>query len=334
MGHKRALIVGINYVGTGNDLRGCINDANNIKDLITTHYGFQDVKMLLEQDATTQNIKDGLRWLVSGCLPGDVLFFHYSGHGSQIRDTTNDEPDGLDEIICPIDLDWREKVITDDYMKWVFDVLPVGVNLTVLLDSCNSGTGLDQTNQYQPLGSSQPSITKDGRYLTPPPEVLDLIQAEPLDFKPRSLQSREINTTGLLISGCQSNQTSADAYIGGKWQGAATYSLLTTLQQNKYDVDYQTLVEGMNQFMFDKGYTQRPELNGSAALFTEKFLASPAVSEDQVNAYEPPDLTPAPETTQTPEETLQAVESAQSKKVFIKVAIALIAIAALIAFFG
>jgi hypothetical protein len=103
-----------------------------------------------------------------------------------------------------------------------------------------------------------------------------------------------------LISGCRSDQTSADAYIGGEFQGAATYSLLKTLGNNGYDCTYKELVEGMNDFMYDNKFTQRPELNGSEALFSTKAFAEPFVAPGVVDNYEPVDLPPAPSTTQQP----------------------------------
>ena len=307
MGHKRALIVGINYKGTSSELKGCINDANNMYSLITNKFGFEDVKLLLEQDATTDNIKENLRWLVSGCRPGDTLLFHYSGHGSQIADTSDpdNEPDKLDEIICPIDLDWKEKVITDDYLKWVFDTVPAGVNLTVFLDSCHSGGGLDQLNQYQPTvasttTSSLPPPKVYGRFLPPPADVL--LVAEQLGLAPasRTVQARNVDQTGLLISGCRADQTSADAYIKGQFQGAATYSLLKTLSDSAYDCTYKELVDGMNEFMQDNGYTQRPELNGVSSLFDTKAFAEPHVTTDTIEDYVPVDLPPEPSTVQQP----------------------------------
>ena len=171
---QKALIVGINkYPGAA--LQGCVNDALGMEAMVKDHFGFTNIRLLLDEQATTANIKDGLTWLVQGAQPGDVLLFHYSGHGSQIRDTSNleNEPDGLDEIICPIDLDWNTKIITDDYLKWAFDQVPAGVNLTVVLDCCHSGTALDQLNTYQPYGIGEARTMammyeKGSRYLPPP----------------------------------------------------------------------------------------------------------------------------------------------------------------------
>ena len=269
---KRALIVGINYPGTNHELRGCVNDANLIKKTITEQYGFTDVRRLLDDEATTAGILDGLYWLVDGATPGDILYFHFSGHGSQLLDRNGDEKDGLDEIICPADLDWDKKVITDDKLKSIFDSVPAGVNLTVTLDCCNSGGGLDQANQYQSLGEATRGEQAEGRYL-PPPNRDDaaIYLEERVGFKKKAIQ-RNVDATGLLISGCQSHQTSADAYIDGGYIGACTYYLVKNLEKNEWSVNYKTLVDSMNTDLAKAGYTQRPELNGSAKLFGDEFL--------------------------------------------------------------
>lgn len=294
MANKKALIVGINYTGTGNDLRGCINDANNVEFMLKNRFGFTNIKKLLEREATTDNIKAGMAWLVEDVMPGDVLYFHYSGHGSQIRDTNTDESDGFDEILCPIDLNWRDKVITDDYMKSVFDRVPFGVSLTVVFDCCHSGSALDQSNQYQPVTTRDlateatiRSIEPLSRYLPPPAEVLQEASLADIKPAPYQVQSRNVNQSALLITGCRSDQTSADAYINGVYQGAATYAMISILAANNYNLDYKTLVEKMNEFMIQNGYSQRPELNGPEALFVKKFLATfdemPIVEESTID---------------------------------------------------
>lgn len=275
MGNKRALIVGINYPGTSSELKGCVNDANNMEQLLRTQFGFKEIIKLLDNDATTASILSELQWLVKGATPGDTLVFHYSGHGSQVYDRSGDEGDRFDEIICPIDLDWRDKVITDDQMKVIFDTVPAGVNLTVILDCCHSGSGLDQANAFQPLGVGEArSFTDGGRYLAPPQEILDQISAAQMLPKPRSVQSRSVNSTAMLITGCQAHQTSADAYIDGSFQGAATYSLITSLKKASHKMSYRNLVIAMNDFMARFGYTQRPELNGPESLYDGDFLGA------------------------------------------------------------
>lgn len=272
---KKAVVVGINYPGTSYALKGCVNDALAMQKLLKSHFGFQNIKLLLDGDATASKIKNALKSMVLDAKSGDILFFHYSGHGSQVPDNKDAdyEPDGLDEIICPVDLNWADKMIRDDELKQIFDKLPAGVNLTVVLDSCNSGGGLDQLNEYKPLGgASKREISIAGKYLPPPPEIAAVVAK--LKFKKvRTLTSRDIDKVGLLISGCETNQTSADAYINGKYMGAATYMCIEVLKSHSFTCTYKQLVDDMNQQMVKHKFTQRPELNGSKNLFSYNFLS-------------------------------------------------------------
>ena len=138
---KKALCVGINYKGTSSALNGCINDANDWANLLVSHFDFPkpDVKLLLETQATKVNIIAGLKALLAGAKSGDVLVFQNSSHGTYVVDKGSDEPDRYDEAICPYD--FKRNLILDDEMREIFSGLPARVRLTVLLDSCHSGTG-------------------------------------------------------------------------------------------------------------------------------------------------------------------------------------------------
>jgi hypothetical protein len=107
-----------------------------------------------------------------------------------------------------------------------------------------------------------------------PPDIANRGIGMNLKVRPRSIQSKTTNSTGLLISGCQSHQTSADAWIHTKYMGAATYYLSEVLHDYDYDIDYKTLVEKMNKRLSRWGYSQRPELNGDPTIFSTKFLSS------------------------------------------------------------
>jgi len=318
MSTRKALIVGINYPGTAHSLNGCVNDANLIADMLTNNFGFTDAKnrrMLTDESATAANIRERLNWLVDGAEAGDVLWFSYSGHGSQMinqqYDDADFEPDNKDEVICPVDFDWREKTIRDDELKEIFDRVPNGVNLTVLLDCCNSGSGLDQDNQYQSLGQAERDLqavdpVKGARFLPMPSDIANRGRGLELTVRPRSVQSRNVNQTGLLISGCQSHQTSADAWIGGRYIGACTYFLEDTLKANDYNMSYLNLVDIMNSRIAGVGFTQRPELDGSADLFDVKFL-DPLVVGTGLDEPETAPVTPV-ETIAVEPEVLDAVK--------------------------
>ncbi len=138
---KKALCVGINdYPYVGNDLHGCINDAKGWAGLLTAHFDFPaaDVKLLLDSQATKANVMAGLKALLTGAKAGDVLVFTNSSHGTYVADTSGDEPT-YDEAICPYDCE--ANLIVDDELRELFAAsLPKNVRLTVISDSCFSGT--------------------------------------------------------------------------------------------------------------------------------------------------------------------------------------------------
>ncbi len=286
MGIKRALTVGINYPGTEHSLRGCVNDTLTVIQMLK-RYGFNDsdITVLTDLDATTARMKEELWKLVEGVVPGDTIFFHYSGHGSQMRDDSDAdvEPDGLDEIICPMDFDWRDNVIRDDDLKRIFDCVPNGVNLTVLLDCCNSGGGMDHEAEYQydlvEDRSLSPAMGAQSRYLEPPADVKVDLLSRSLPPKTRVL-SREIDHTGLMVSGCQAQQTSADAFIGGKYQGACTYFVNQTLLKLGDEDSYVNVVEHLNRSLADAGFTQRPQLDGPVKLHEKSWLQEYSFGEE------------------------------------------------------
>lgn len=266
---KRALLVGINYVGTDHELHGCINDSNNMKAYLTAH-GFTEIKQILEADATTAGIIAGLNWLVSGLSPTDVIAFHYSGHGSQMPRPTN--PTVFEEIICPVDLDWMTKIITDDTLSSIFNQVPNGVNTTVILDCCHSGGMLEQAGEFIPTATSAPTTpaaSKElSRFLPPPANIAELVKGmQHADWN----TSRDINESAVLIAGCGVDQTSADTVLNGQPCGAATAALLQNMSGNS-PISYKDLVTSMELFMVAGGYTQTPELDGNPKLYDQAFL--------------------------------------------------------------
>src|SRR5919202_1144620 len=137
---KKAFCVGINdYPYDGSDLNGCVNDAHAWADLLVSHFDFArtDVKLITDSEATKSNMLAGIKDLLAGAASGDILVFTNSSHGSYVADTSSDEPT-YDEVICPYDI--ADNVLVDDELRALFTDLPRGVHLTVISDSCFSGT--------------------------------------------------------------------------------------------------------------------------------------------------------------------------------------------------
>jgi hypothetical protein len=258
-----------------------------MENLLRGTYGFTDVTVLRDHEATTAAMLKGMNNLVAGAAPGDVLVFHYSGHGAQIPSTT--EPDGTTEIICPVDLDWIENMITDSQMKEIFDRVPSGCNLTVILDCCHSSDDLNQLNQYLPATN-----TKEITPVYVGNTVKEIKPPEGVVLSTRAIGATgtsAVDLTAVLIAGCMTKQTSADTIFNGIPQGAATRSILDAVVANP-DITYRQLVDNMSSFMVTHKYTQRPELNGPDNLYDQKFLQSWTVSIPQAD---PPIIPAQPE---------------------------------------
>ena len=131
-------------------------------------FGFtiDDIRVVTDERATKKAIMERLAWLVKGAKAGDRMLFHFSGHGSQVRDRDGDElKDKMDEILCPHDMDWDGTYIVDDELRKIFTGLPKGCALEVLLDSCHSGTG---TRELMGLFHLPPEQSFKPRFLPPP----------------------------------------------------------------------------------------------------------------------------------------------------------------------
>lgn len=162
-GQVKALLVGINYRGTRNQLGGCINDVLDTRKRILNEYPTAKIDLMTDDTPvkpTRDNILGKLKNLVDSARVGDTLMFHYSGHGSQVEDLHGDEEDGMDETICPLDYATsrivlvngvRRRVdsqITDDEIHDIISKVPRGAKFLMLADSCHSGTIADLKNDF------------------------------------------------------------------------------------------------------------------------------------------------------------------------------------------
>jgi metacaspase-1 len=99
---------------------------------------------------TRAAILDSLDAKARSVSPGDFVYIHFSGHGTQQRDLDGDEADGLDEVFLPADTGRAApgtgvipNAITDDEIGAAVDrIRAAGANVWFVLDSCHSGSGL------------------------------------------------------------------------------------------------------------------------------------------------------------------------------------------------
>ena len=272
---KRALLIGINkYKVAGADLRGCVNDVKDLSAALVECCGFKksDITVLTDGDATKRAMQSGIAALVRGAKKGDVALLHYSGHGSNVPDDNEDEADGRDEILCPADLDWNDP-LRDDWLRTTFDGLRAGVSFTAIMDCCHSGTN---TRAILP-----PDAPVKERYL-PSPWGLAAVESgrslpkrvtSELRKSPRGARkARDIVNAALpevLITGCRDTQTSADAFINGRYNGALTFALVDAIRKSKGKLTYRQLHDRAAAVLKAKKFEQVPQLEGRSARFDE-----------------------------------------------------------------
>lgn len=158
-GRRRALLIGINDYSASrlpilqrgmsdrawSNLDGTVNDVDIMRDLLITLYGFKraDILTLTDQQATRDAILRALKQhLLATAQNGDVVFFYFSGHGSQVRNSRSNEIDQLDESLVPANSRCGAKDIRDKELLPFFNgILDRGARLTIVLDTCHSGSG-------------------------------------------------------------------------------------------------------------------------------------------------------------------------------------------------
>jgi hypothetical protein len=159
-GKLKAVLIGINYVGQQGELSGCHNDVHNIKEYIMDVHGFKEEDMTVLMDdgehmqPTRDNILKAIENLTESMEEGDAAFFHYSGHGGKVKDTSGDEEDGYDETLIPLDYQDAGQIKDDDIYKCMVMKMPKGTTLTCLMDCCHSGSVLDLPYKFSADGES------------------------------------------------------------------------------------------------------------------------------------------------------------------------------------
>src|SRR5437870_313565 len=283
----KALLLGINTYKSVNHLRGCENDVHCMSQLLTEvfHFDPPNIKTLLNQKVTKNEVTKQLKWLFKDVGEGDRVILHFSGHGSSMPD---DEGEGMDVLICLYDMDWENpnSYLRDkDLREWTKE-LPDGAILTVILDNCHSGAGTRmivppdapqaarelihvgatlarasaaRSRRGLSMGSSEFVNAADAlhpdsphavvvRYLPPPPEI---------QRRAAQLQARRSLTHGLgeetmnhiLLAACREDQTSADAYIENDYHGAFTYYFSQAATKSGPDLDRSELIDQVKQLL-------------------------------------------------------------------------------------
>ncbi|KAF9534117.1 caspase domain-containing protein [Crepidotus variabilis] len=291
-GKKKGLFIGINYFGQNGELRGCINDVQNIQSFLIQRFGYKKEDMVTltddQKDArgrpTRDNIIQAMQWLVRGAQPNDALFFHYSGHGGQVKDTDGDEGDGYDEVIYPVDFEAKGEIVDDLMHNIMVKPLPPGCRLTAIFDSCHSGSALDLPYIYSTEGKvKEPNLAAEagqgllsavtsyakgdmGGVFKSAMGIVKTATGKNQKADKIAKATRTSPADVISFSGCKDTQTSADTSEAGKATGAMSFAFIQALGLNTQQ-SYQELLVGIRTILKSK-YSQKPQLSSSHPMDT------------------------------------------------------------------
>jgi hypothetical protein len=233
---KRAVLCGSNYPRTPYQLTGCLNDVANMTTLLRS-YGYTEISQVTDRTParpTARNLLAAFTWLLRTANAGDTLFFHFSGHGSFEQGAYEQ-----DDLLIGCDL----VSVKDDVLKHTLRAyLKPKTRLIAVFDNCFSGTQLDLRYNY--LSSDQPNVdtTKD-----------------------------ETKAHVYMFSGCSDQQTSADAFINGKYCGAMSF-VFQQVFSNKKPVTFRNCLLQMRKSLAARGFDQIPQLQSGLPLNLDSFV--------------------------------------------------------------
>ena len=263
---RRALLIGINKYKGVPQLRGSINDIETMRHILVTRWGFSEkqITMLRDEEATRAGILSALEQVVSTSRPQDIIYIHFSGHGSQVEDLNGDEEDGLDETIVPQDGrtgDIRD--IVDDELDEIMSRLRAR-SVLIVLDSCHSGTAT------RSIDVRTRSVPQDMR--------IDLYRNVPVSRAVVPVVSSRF----VVMTAAASHQDALDGPVDGRVHGFFTYALSHSISTSGPDASPRELFGGVAQELkrvqsqIGRSSMPEPQLEAPPDLLDKSILSPPA----------------------------------------------------------
>jgi len=292
-GRKIALIIAIsdygtppNHPETGEPLRpyrhlNAMNDIPLVRGALEQQ-GFlpENIRVLEDAEADAAGIREAFRRLIRQTDDGDVVVFHYSGHGHRLTNDNpeeDDEVDGYDELLVPYGApdefydgyDGSLHIRDDELGAFVTALRlragPTG-NVTIFLDSCYSGTGTRGGPELPARGSEKP--------LGPPSRVVtsDTRGDAPADGTGIELSAASGTRGGddqlapfAVFSAASQRQVAYETWdIDGKTKvGSLSYAIARTLPQAGPGTTYRALFAEITRSLSGK-VMQNPQMEGTA----------------------------------------------------------------------
>lgn len=236
---KKALLIGINYVDHPDyELHGCVDDVDNMKNMLIYKYNYIDSNIIILTDdlphhnilPTREIIMDKLITLVIESRELDELWIHYSGHGSRINVSET-----VESVIIPMDYEVSGPILADELFALISKIKCPAM---LLFDSCHSGNICEM------------------------PWKMDAEQGIVVRQNGVEIENEDIYVFG----GCKETQTCVDKFDIEivEHVGAFSMSFLKCLCDNSSDITIVDFYKRILAYMRDQGFLQIPVLTSSS----------------------------------------------------------------------
>lgn len=256
-GTKKALLVGIanyknlpyysKYLGRElKNLKGPTHDVRIMREALVSRYGFlpQNTKVLINEQATRDNIIRALENLIQGTKEGDIAVFYFSGHGAQVPDQNGDEEDGMDEALVAYDVlpegaknPIEAKLILDDELGEMLRKLKGG-KVVVIVDACYSGT-MTRGIGGVPVSMLEETPASQAKFI---PVNMGVPEVKDRSFSTNIPRQSDIPEGQILLSSSRENQLSLEIQFPDGYFGAFTKALVEGTKKRN-DGTYQELYD-------------------------------------------------------------------------------------------
>jgi len=266
IGQKRALLIGNNYTGTKNELKGCINDVNRVKSLIGDLWGFTCTIMTDKSGGdlytSKDNILNKMDSFLSSLSTNDTFILYFSGHGALVNDENGDEIYGKDSVIVPSDYSANGYIIDDEIRQKLLKA--VNGKVFCFFDSCNSGSVCDL--RYNLLSNVYRTILSTNKIFDPKEwsKTIEIVT---------NTNYTETNTNILSLSGSRDNQFSYEIIdSSGSYGGALTFAVINVLRSQTPNISILDFLGYVRSQILSWGLTSQTPSLMSGKEFTDESL--------------------------------------------------------------
>jgi hypothetical protein len=236
-------------------LHGSLVDVANMRVLLEANFGFQDIRLITEQQATRQGILAAIDRLAADTNDGDLDVIYYAGHGSRRVDTLSSK-NHMDETIVPIDAWKGAEDIRDKELALRFDriVYEKHAHLTAIFDSCNSGTMARGIT-----ASVVRALPYDDR------DVAEEKRRDPATVVETDLKRLPQDGDAIVLAAAASTESAAEALYSDdhQWHGAFSRALVRVLRSATQTLSAADVVaEVANMLHADPTPFQQPSVEG------------------------------------------------------------------------